>query len=462
MLVIASSNAGSPNVLYAASRVFDEALGLPWRAEAAEIPDFRIRLEGATGEVRLPDVFFRRAEADWLSPDSLPVEPLQKWDSREITSEISLVHPVVPVIFGAPHPQTQVNSECITLPIDILGSTFFMLSRYEEAVLADRDEHDRFPATASLAYQAGFLDRPIIDEYIEILWEAMKRLWPGLKRKPRSRTIRVTCDVDSPYAVDYSGRSMVRGLVNDLVKQKTPGLALQNLYTRLRALCGNFSGDPHLEKIQWMMDENERAGNRVAFYFLTDCKYPGLDGRYRIGQPVIRKLLRQIYDRGHEIGLHPSYATYLNSQQTTHEAELLRRTLEEEGIPSAGLGGRQHYLRWRTPTTARNWEMADMAYDSTLSYADRAGFRCGTSREFTMYDVEQRRPMKLKQRPLILMECSVIAERYMALGYTDEALAYMRSLKERALSIGGEFTLLWHNSFFLNPAADCFYQDMIQ
>ena len=53
-----------------------------------------------------------------------------------------------------------------------------MLSRYEEAVLLDRDDHDRFPATASIAYKTGFLDRPIIDEYVEILWVAMKRVWP--------------------------------------------------------------------------------------------------------------------------------------------------------------------------------------------------------------------------------------------------------------------------------------------
>lgn len=45
-------------------------------------------------------------------------------------------------------------------------------------------DHDRFPATASLAYRAGFLDRPQIDEYLEILWAAMRRLWPGLQRKP--------------------------------------------------------------------------------------------------------------------------------------------------------------------------------------------------------------------------------------------------------------------------------------
>ena len=36
----------------------------------------------------------------------------------------------------------------IRLPIDIFGAAFFMLSRYEEAVLPDRNHHERFTATA--------------------------------------------------------------------------------------------------------------------------------------------------------------------------------------------------------------------------------------------------------------------------------------------------------------------------
>jgi hypothetical protein len=52
-----------------------------------------------------------------------------------------------------------------------------MLTRYEEVVKSDRDEHDRYLATASLDYQEGFLERPIFNEYLEILWACIKRLW---------------------------------------------------------------------------------------------------------------------------------------------------------------------------------------------------------------------------------------------------------------------------------------------
>ena len=51
--------------------------------------------------------------------------------------------------------------------LDILAASFFMLTRWEEYVNRTRDNHNRFQATASLAYKQGFLDRPIVNEYIE-------------------------------------------------------------------------------------------------------------------------------------------------------------------------------------------------------------------------------------------------------------------------------------------------------
>ena len=102
-----------------------------------------------------------------------------------------------------------------------------------------------------------------------------------------------------------------------------------------------------------------------------------------------------------------------------------------------------------------------MTPDGTLSYADRPGFRCGTCREYPMYDVVERRPLKLKQRPLIVMDCSVIDDRFLGLGYTDQALDLMLTLKRQALRYGGDFTLLWHNSHFNHPKDQEFYQVLV-
>lgn len=451
----------SPEWEYVAGEIMGGMLGLSWVCGAADRKDVAIRLAGQKGEIRLPVRLLTGSQKDWLGLQNLPAGPLPRWDSRELAEGILLVHPVIPVIYGDARPRVTVHPGRIALPIDIFGAAFFMLSRYEEVVVQERDEHDRFPAWASLAYKEGFLDRPIIDEYVEILWAAMKRLWPGLERRPRQRTLRITCDVDSIHKFDGAVGATVLGLAGDLIKRRNPGLAAHNFRRRWRNRRGDISGDPWLDAIHWMMEVNEMAGNRVSFYFMIAPRHE-FDGRYSLQMPVVRRLLHYIHARGHEIGLHTGYTTYLDSEQTKKEADLLRSALDEESIPYGELGGRQHYLRWRTPETARNWEAAGMSYDATLSYADHAGFRCGTSREYRLYDLDERRPLQLKERPLIVMECSVIADRYMGLGLTENAFAVMQTLKERALTVGGEFTLLWHNTELEEAEARRFYRELIQ
>jgi hypothetical protein len=64
---------------------------------------------------------------------------------------------------------------------DILGLIYWMLNRIEEIGRQDLDEHERFPATSSHAYKHGYLERPIVDEWLFVLAQVIKRVWPGIK-----------------------------------------------------------------------------------------------------------------------------------------------------------------------------------------------------------------------------------------------------------------------------------------
>lgn len=135
--------------------------------------------------------------------------------------------------------------------------------------------------------------------------------------------------------------------------------------------------------------------------------------------------------------------------------------MSEEGIEQQEFGGRMHYLRWEHPTTMLGWEQAGMSYDSTLSYADCPGFRCGTCFEYPAFDPVKDEALKLRIRPLIAMECTVMAERYLGLGTGDVAFEKLELLKNRCSAVGGTFTLLWHNSQFLEKAERALYQRIL-
>jgi hypothetical protein len=336
-----------------------------------------------------------------------------------------------------------------------------MLLRVEEYKNCSADSHERFPAIASNSFQSGTLERPIVDELFEVIRQSVARQWPYVTLTKLSPTTIVTCDVDNPYEFyTHSPRAFLKKIGGDLLKRNSFNEFSRTWRNYIRTARGDYSSDPN-NTFDWMMDVNENAGNKMAFYFLVDKTVPAFDAHYSIDEPRIRKLIRRIYDRGHEIGLHASYGTFKDSEQMKKEADKLRQVMDEEGIKQDEIGSRQHFLRWSTPETARYLEAAGIAYDTTLGYADHAGFRCGTSHEFPMFDIENQKILNLRERPLILMEASVLNAKYMNKGYCDDTLEYMKSLKDTCHRYGGTFTMLWHNSHFLNDKDKAFYQELV-
>lgn len=446
---------------YVLSVILGEFLGLEWSSETENRSDFKLCLEGKSNELRLPNSFFSIVNKKWLDSFTVPKETLCDWDATELAVPINLVSDKVPILFGDVKYQVNSKSDQIQLPIDIFGSIFFMLSRYEEVVSAERDIHERFPFTASLAYKSGFLHRPIVDEYVEILWAALYKLWPQLQRKPRKFRQQISCDVDNPYSQYTKGvRTTIKVIGGDLIKRKSLVTAFNTGINAVSSRFGCYRYDP-VNTFDWIMDENEKVGNVVTFYFISGHSVPKMDGDYNLDEPRIRDLMRRIHMRGHKIGLHGSYGTFLNPFEYHKDLDTLKMVMEEEGIKQLEIGNRQHYLRWSSSVTAKILEEENVQHDSTLGFAEHAGFRCGTSHEYPMYDLICRVQLKLQQRPLIVMECSVIDSSYMGLGETDRALNFMQTLKDRCRQFDGQFSLLWHNCGFMTKERKNIYKELL-
>lgn len=335
--------------------------------------------------------------------------------------------------------------------VDLPALVYWTLCRVEEIDAALRDRYDRFSAAASHAWRHGYLDRPFVDEWFDVLGQVMQRTWPALTLRPRTFSLRVSHDVDIPSR--YARRPL-RALARAVVQDVARGHIADVLRAPLIYFGSGASlhpADP-ANTFDWLMDRSEEIGMRSAFYFICGRTNRRMDAGYNPEDRAIRTLLRAIHARGHEIGLHPSFATYRAPGALATEADRLRRICREEGIEQQAWGGRMHYLRWEMPTTLRAWEAAGMAYDSTLGYADVAGFRCGTCLEYSAFDPVALEPCNLRIRPLVAMECTVMDAVYMGLGDGEAALAEFLRLKGICRRVGGSFTLLWHNSQLDTPA----------
>jgi hypothetical protein len=420
-----------PERRYILDVVLSEWLGLAWTLRQSERGDVRITLaEDPDGPaVVLPDVLFATAPEAWLTAASLPT--VRAGDG-------------LPVLYGST-PGAEHDGR--RLDVDVLGSAFFMLTRYEELVLADRDQYGRFPAAASIASKAGFLGVPIVDAYVERLWDALSAAWPRLERRPRAFEVVLTHDIDDPLTtLDHGPRDVVRQLGGDLVRRRDPRLAAR----RLRSLAGDRRADPN-NTFDFLMDVSERHGLRSAFYFLAHRDERPRDGAYLFEDPWVRSLIGHIARRGHEVGIHPSHCTSRDAERTLEELTRLRRVAEAEGVDQERWGGRQHFLRWANPDTWRNWDAAGLSYDSTLAYPEAVGFRTGTCQPYRVFDLQARRALALEERPFQVMDVTLLSSMALSL---SEAHAAVLQVAAECRRYGGSLGILWHNNTLLRSARE--------
>ena len=429
---------------YVCTVVLGDWLGLAWRMEQDTRSDVSICREGSPFELRIPDAFFSIPESDWLADDSLPTTPLTYWDGKGFENDGALVDLPLPLLYGANNSGIAQGERGVQLPFDVFGSIFFLLTGYEELASVERDSHGRFPASASLAMRADFIDRPLADEYAEILWLAMHRLWPQLKRRTVEPQILLSCDVDQPFDCSVASvPALLRACAGDMVKRRVPTAAMRRMLCFIYNRLGDYRFDP-CYTFDTYLELCKEFDLRATFFFIPSSSEVN-NGCYSITDIHIQRLMRKLSDAGHEIGMHGCYEAYLDAVQTENHYDQLSRVMAQVGVPHPLRSNRQHYLRWDSRITPSVLDQAGFKFDSSGGFADHAGFRYGTAREFQMWDWIGCKQLEIRQRPLVVMDCTLTHPDYMALGYGESAQSYIRKLIQKVRRYRGNFSALWHN-----------------
>ena len=433
--------------------MFGEFLGVPFRSAVGKGDDVTVECVGSGDMLTIADTFFQLPDEQWLTDRSLPVLPLEQLDVEDLPWHPKVVRSTVPILFGSP--VISRRDRRVDIGFDLLGSCFFLLSRYEELVISRRDDYDRFPASASVSSLGSFIDRPLVNEYLEILRACLAALWPGLKYKKRTFRILPTHDVDVPflYAFEGPGRAM-RLAGRDIVRDKAPFRAASRLVAWSRVHAGIRKADPN-NHFALACHESERRGLTSEFNFISAVTNPRYEGSYRITHPWILDLIAEIASRGHYIGLHGSYESYRSANQLRKEREMLLEACALTSVTAAVDRVRQHYLRVSVPDTWEAQEAAGLCIDSSLGFADAVGFRCGTCYEYPLFSWMDRRALSLRERPLIAMDTSLTL--YMQLS-AAEAADELTKLKRICRTFDGDFVLLWHNDQFGDPESLAIYR----
>jgi hypothetical protein len=322
--------------------------------------------------------------------------------------------------------------------LDIFAASFFMLTRWEEYVNKNRDKHNRFPATESLAYKQGFLDKPIVNEYIEKIKSQLLEIDKNLVFKNREYKLLLTHDVDHIYKWDAVSK-IIKHLAGDILKRKSIIEFVKSVFYILQVKL-HIKKDPY-DTFDYLMDLSEKAGVKSYFFFMAKglTKY---DNRYKSNDIKVINIIKNIKKRGHFIGIHSTYNSYNNVTQLKHEKQEL-----EKGFGIDITFGRGHYLRFETPATWQVWQDSSLEWSSTCGYADSIGFRCGVCYPYSVFNIITRKKLKLKERPLLVMDGSLTQDNTInSESMTRDILNLISKVKRH----NGEFVFLWHNSSFNN------------
>ena len=425
ILDITVPNNHIPERDYILNVLLKEFLGISYQVSCTDITNqYQIRLKH--GLLKIEDHFFSKVEeGQYVQAKFIP-------DTIRLLKHPSFATEELPVLYG--HPEILVEDNSITCRADLLGSAFFMLTRWEEYVKPERDKYQRFPLEAALAYQQNFHQRAIVNEYSALLFLLFRQLDPTIEKRKKTFSIIPTHDIDD-FERWGSLISTRKSLAHNFITQKNLRLGMRNLKSAINTKL-RFTKDPY-DTFDYLSEKSGKIGLAAQFYFMAGgrTKY---DNRYCISYHKVVDQIKRLYQTGHAIGLHPSFDSHDNAELLGEEKQRLESLI---GIDITT--GRQHYLRFSVPHTWQLWEDMHMESDSTLGYSETPGFRCGTCYDFPVFNVLTRKTLKLREMPLVLMERSLTD--YMALT-PEQAVTEAEKIFKEVKKHKGNFVFLWHNS----------------
>ena len=172
---------------------------------------------------------------------------------------------------------------------DIVYNTFFFISRAEELMNTQRDEHGRFLAKYSILGKENRLMIPTVDEYSRMLMKLLDLPLPT----PSFSKIYLTHDVDS-----IANYRHLRGAIGGIVRGQ---------WRKVLASQKDIHNDPAFT-FSWLIAQDKKVDGAECIYFVKDTDGKGYDyPQYDLGGKDFEVAAQLIENSGAKMGWHGSY-----------------------------------------------------------------------------------------------------------------------------------------------------------
>ena len=295
---------------------------------------------------------------------------------------------------------------------DIFETLFFHWSRYEEWVYeGDKDYKGMMPEHRYLLVKYGFEKTPVVDLLIKAFWDAL-----GMRDVEFSTKILLTHDIDHLRKF-HENSDYLKKKLGQIKRGELKGFKV--LKEQIKEHKENGT-DPY-DVYDWLLEKNKSQDGVIYYLVGGTTKY---DSPIDLKDEIFTKSVALARERSYHIGIHPSYEASINPSLFKKELNALQSASDERIAHS-----RSHYLRFSWPESLDILEQEKIYEESSLAFAERVGFRCGTGFRYRLYHLEQDRESEVFETPLVFMDS-----------------AFLKEVKEQKGDINKEFLNFWEEN----------------
>ena len=298
------------------------------------------------------------------------------------------------------HPHAEIlDGEPIVVRQDLIYNTFYYVSRAEELLHTQRDEHGRY-------YVAQPRLTPLLDEYARFLLKALQLPLPG----EGFSHIYLTHDIDT-----ISHYRHLRGALGGIIHGN---------WRDVIASWQSIEADAAFT-FPWLAEQDHKVASAESIYFIKKTTGRGYDyPQYSHNRKDYKELRKFLEWNNALVGWHSSYYGVKKGHYRVQSRH------------------RSHYLRCSIENMRQLIQLG-VTDDFTMGFAASVGFRMNTTRAVLWIDPERYELTELVLHPLMIMDCTL--DEYMHLSH-DEAYYLCQQVIDKVKMHHGDLCLLWHNS----------------
>jgi hypothetical protein len=303
---------------------------------------------------------------------------------------------------------------------DLFASAFYLISRYEEYFPCMKDNHNRYLPEQSVAFRFNFLNKAMVNRYIDAIQENLTTFYPEYSKKNIQAKSLYTLDIDHAfYAKNVRLEKFLKRNILTLfqAEEKDKYDTYDFIYTTL----------------------NQNKVEHKTFLLCPENPHKNDHFNKREDEAFIE--LTKILNNKTDLNIHPSYNSLNQKNIIEEEKNWLEKKIDKK-IESS----RFHFLRFDieffyASTLLKNHIQSDFS----MTYGYYAGFRSSTSLPFYFFDLTNNSKTLLKIYTPCFMDSTF---EYYA---TSDEHKYIQAkdsytfLQEEIKNYGGIFIPIFHN-----------------